>query len=60
MAAGQTADNHLKPDELSNFERTQLKDAFVVVQSMQNVMGQRYHSGRFLTVPSRSVRNVST
>jgi CBS domain-containing protein len=47
MAAGHTADNHLNPEELSNFERHQLKDAFVVVQTMQQLMGQRYHSGRF-------------
>ena len=42
MAAGQTPDNHINPDDLSNFERHQLKDAFVVVQTVQSVMGQRY------------------
>ena len=42
MAAGQTPDNHVNPDDLSNFERHQLKDAFVVVQTVQSVMGQRY------------------
>ncbi|UJW83025.1 putative nucleotidyltransferase substrate binding domain-containing protein [Hydrogenophaga sp. SL48] len=42
MAAGQPPDNHINPDDLSNFERHQLKDAFVVVQTMQSVMGQRY------------------
>lgn len=42
MAADQTPDNHINPDDLSNFERHQLKDAFVVVQTMQSVMGQRY------------------
>ena len=35
-------DNYLSLNELSNFERTQLKDAFTVVQSMQSVLGQRY------------------
>jgi CBS domain-containing protein len=42
MAAGEKPDNYLRLDELSNFERTQLKDAFAVVQSLQNVLGQRY------------------
>ncbi|MGS5086668.1 putative nucleotidyltransferase substrate binding domain-containing protein [Hydrogenophaga sp. A37] len=42
MAAGQLPDNHINPDDLSNFERHQLKDAFVVVQTVQSVMGQRY------------------
>lgn len=42
IAAGQSPDNYLNPDEISNFERTQLKDAFNVVASLQNVLGQRY------------------
>lgn len=42
IEAGQPADNLLSPDELSNFERTQLKDAFRVVQGLQEVLGQRY------------------
>ncbi len=46
IAAGQTPDNHLKPDELSNFERGTLKDAFGVVQQLQSVLGQRYYGGR--------------
>lgn len=40
--AGRPADNHLVLDELSNFERTQLKDAFAVVRTLQQVLGQRY------------------
>ena len=40
-------DNLLSLKELSNFEISQLKDAFRVVQTMQEVLGQRYHSGRF-------------
>jgi CBS domain-containing protein len=40
-------DNFLHPVEVSNFERTQLKDAFRVVQSLQTVIGQRYQAGRF-------------
>ncbi len=47
MAAGKNPDNHLNPDDISNFERTQLKDAFAVVSSLQNVLGQRYQAGRF-------------
>ncbi|MFH1814175.1 MAG: putative nucleotidyltransferase substrate binding domain-containing protein [Pseudomonadota bacterium] len=47
IAAGLTADNFVKPDELSNFERSQLKDAFGVVQTLQSVLGQRYQAGRF-------------
>lgn len=42
MAAGEKPDNYLHLDELSNFERTQLKDAFAVVQSLQSVLGHRY------------------
>ena len=45
--AGKPADNFLALKELSNFERTQLKDAFAVVQTLQNVLGQRYQAGRF-------------
>jgi len=47
IAAGQSPDNYLNPDDISNFERTQLKDAFTVVQSLQSVLGQRYQAGRF-------------
>jgi CBS domain-containing protein len=46
MAAGHDADNHLRPDALSNFEREQLKEAFGVVKSLQDVLAQRYrHAG---------------
>ena len=33
--------------EISNFERTQLRDAFTVVQTLQQVLAQRYQAGRF-------------
>jgi CBS domain-containing protein len=39
---GLAADNMLSLSELSNFERTQLKDAFAVVQTLQSVLAQRY------------------
>ena len=42
ITAGNKPDNYLRLDHLSNFERTQLKDAFTVVQSLQNVLAQRY------------------
>ena len=47
MAAGKAPDNFLNPDEVSNFERSQLKDAFQVVQSLQTVLEHRYQSARF-------------
>ena len=42
LAQGQEPDNFLLLSELSNFERTQLKDAFNVVQQLQAVLAQRY------------------
>ena len=47
IGAGQAPDNFLPLDDTSNFERSQLKDAFTVVQSLQNVLGNRYQAGRF-------------
>jgi CBS domain-containing protein len=38
-------DNYLHLAELSNFERSHLRDAFSVIQSLQEVLGQRYQSG---------------
>lgn len=43
MQAGLEANNFLDLHELSNFERTHLKNAFSVIQSLQAVLGQRYH-----------------
>jgi CBS domain-containing protein len=42
LARGLPADNFLSLSELSNFERSQLKDAFGVVQTLQSVLAQRY------------------
>ncbi|MDD2920063.1 putative nucleotidyltransferase substrate binding domain-containing protein [Rhodoferax sp.] len=47
MVLGQAPDNFLALEELSNFERSHLKDAFSVVQTLQGVLGQRYAGGRF-------------
>jgi CBS domain-containing protein len=46
IAAGHDADNYLRPADLSNFEREQLKDAFGVVKRLQDVLAQRYQGGR--------------
>jgi CBS domain-containing protein len=42
ISQGKAPDNFLDPTDVSNFERSQLKDAFSVVQSLQSVIGQRY------------------
>ena len=47
MAQGQAPDNFLALEELSNFERSHLKEAFSVVQTLQGVVGQRYQTGRY-------------
>jgi CBS domain-containing protein len=47
IALQQAPDNFMNPNEVSNFERTQLKDAFEVVQSLQSVLGERFQTGRF-------------
>lgn len=46
IAQGKAPDNHLALEELSNLERTHLKSAFQVVQTLQDVLQQRY-GGRF-------------
>jgi CBS domain-containing protein len=45
MQRGLAPDNHLHLQELSNFERHHLRDAFSVIQSLQDVWAQRYPSG---------------
>lgn len=47
MAQGQPPDNYLALEELSQFERSHLKEAFSVVQTLQGVLGQRYQTGRY-------------
>lgn len=44
---GEAPDNFLRLEELSNFERSHLKNAFNVVQTLQDVLHQRYSGGRF-------------
>jgi len=36
---GQAPDNYLAPSDLSDFERSHLRDAFVVVKTMQSALG---------------------
>jgi CBS domain-containing protein len=44
---GLQPDNYLAPDELSDLERRHLKDAFRVIQDMQEALDRRYQGGRF-------------
>ncbi|MCB1736094.1 MAG: cyclic nucleotide-binding/CBS domain-containing protein [Gammaproteobacteria bacterium] len=45
---GEAADNYLHPNSLSALERSHLKAAFSLISTMQEALGQRYQSGRFL------------
>ncbi|MFY9976434.1 MAG: putative nucleotidyltransferase substrate binding domain-containing protein [Chromatiaceae bacterium] len=47
LRRGEKADNFLSPEELSPLERGHLKDAFVLINTMQESLGQRYQTGRF-------------
>ncbi len=40
IRAGRKPDNFLAPSDLSDFERSHLRDAFVVVRTMQSAIGQ--------------------
>jgi CBS domain-containing protein len=44
---GEEMDNFVRPDSLSHLERSQLKDAFAVISSMQETLAHRYQTGRF-------------
>ncbi|MEA3640479.1 MAG: putative nucleotidyltransferase substrate binding domain-containing protein [Lamprobacter sp.] len=44
---GEKADNFLAPEQLSPLERGHLKDAFLLIDRMQETLGQRYQAGRF-------------
>ena len=39
MRLGHKPDNYLSPADLSDFERSHLRDAFVVVKSLQSAIG---------------------
>ena len=40
VSAGEAPDNYLLPADLSDFERSHLRDAFVIVRTMQAAVGQ--------------------
>ncbi|MBB4266221.1 putative nucleotidyltransferase substrate binding domain-containing protein [Roseospira visakhapatnamensis] len=46
IRANKKADNYISPDELSNFEKSNLKDAFSVVKTMQGALATAYQTGR--------------
>lgn len=46
IRSGEKADNYVSPRQLSRLERTHLKDAFKVVQAMQEALAHRYHTGQ--------------
>jgi len=47
MLHGLAPDNHLHLQELSNFERGHLRDALAIIQSLQDVLVQRYPVAHF-------------
>ncbi len=47
LRQGGAPDNFLRPDSLSRLERGHLKDAFSLINTMQESLGQRYQTGRF-------------
>ncbi len=47
LRQGDKVDNFLSPEELSPLERGHLKDAFLLINTMQEALGQRYQTGRF-------------
>lgn len=47
LRAGGKADNFVSPDALSPLERGHLKEAFLLINTMQEALGQRYQTGRF-------------
>ncbi|MBF0620363.1 MAG: cyclic nucleotide-binding/CBS domain-containing protein [Magnetococcales bacterium] len=47
LRSGQSPNNYLPPEELTPFERDHLKDAFLIVRTMQSAMEQKYQISRF-------------
>lgn len=45
IRAGLPADNYLDPKSLSGLERGHLKDSFMIIKEMQEVLEQRYQAG---------------
>ncbi len=46
-AAGEEPDNSIVPENLSDFEKRHLKDAFQILSSAQNFLKYRYQASRF-------------
>ena len=47
LQLGEAADNYLHPEQLSQLERSHLKDAFSLIDTMQESLGQRYQAACF-------------
>ena len=47
LRRGEQADNFVSPEELSPLERGHLKDAFILIDTMQEALGQHHQAGRF-------------
>lgn len=47
IQSGQPPDNYISPEMLSPLERGHLKDAFSLINTMQEAIGQRYQASRF-------------
>ena len=48
LKRGLAPDNHVRPDELSPLERSQLKDAFAVIRRQQEALAQVYRARSFV------------
>ncbi|MDX1587342.1 MAG: putative nucleotidyltransferase substrate binding domain-containing protein [Oleiphilaceae bacterium] len=46
LEEGKEADNNVRPDDLTHFERRSLKDAFQLLSNAQNYLKLRYPTGR--------------
>ncbi len=46
VEAGQEADNSIEPENMSDFERRNLKDAFQILSKAQNFVKYRYQGNR--------------
>ena len=48
VKAGQMPDNHVRPDDLSSFDKRHLREAFAIIREAQSALGHR-HSVQFMT-----------
>lgn len=47
VEAGIEPDNNIEPENMSDFERRNLKDAFQVLSNAQNFLKYRYNANKF-------------